>query len=425
MQGIINKAQDRPPEPNTGNPIRPPGLNTKGKARGFMGVRVRQKTKGKGNPWWVFVSHNGKRTSRKVGDKKAAEVVASKIRAKLQLGEFGFEEQKPVPAFKEYADKWININVPATCKESTVRDYKDILRLHVLPAFGDLMITDITRGKVKDFLLDKVNNGYAKSTASHMKDVVSGVLNKALDDEIIQANPALQLGKNLLKTKDHVKHINALTPEELKQLLDTVYEHFPEHYSLFLLLARTGMRIGEALALQWGDLNFKDRSIEVKRSVYRGKITTPKNGKTRLVDMSLQLAEALKSNMRGFALGLADDKNDKVKFVFINKTGTLIDKDNWRRRVFNKALKKADIRRIRIHDLRHTYATLRISKGDNVADVSNQLGHHSVKLTMDVYYQWFPGKKKSEVDGLDDPSFTHPNAPSLHPEAKKELTVNG
>jgi hypothetical protein len=73
---------------------------TQGESEGLiMGVRVRQKTKGKGNPWWVFISHNGKRTSRKVGDKKAAEEVGSTIRAKLQLGEFGFEEEKPVPTF--------------------------------------------------------------------------------------------------------------------------------------------------------------------------------------------------------------------------------------------------------------------------------------------------------------------------------------
>ena len=65
-----------------------------------MGVKVRQKVKGKGQPWWVFVSHNGQRTSRKVGSKKAAQDVASKIEAKLQLGEFGFEEKKPVPTFK-------------------------------------------------------------------------------------------------------------------------------------------------------------------------------------------------------------------------------------------------------------------------------------------------------------------------------------
>jgi integrase len=59
---------------------------------------------------------------------------------------------------------------------------------------------------------------------------------------------------------------------------------------------------------------------------------------------------------------------------------------------------------------------LRISKGDNIADVSKQLGHHSVKLTMDVYYHWIPGKKKSEVDALDNLTPTHPNAPHLRPE---------
>ena len=59
-----------------------------------MGVIVRQKQKGKGNPWWLFVTHNGKRTSRQVGDKTAAEKAASKIRAQLQLGEFDFEKEK-------------------------------------------------------------------------------------------------------------------------------------------------------------------------------------------------------------------------------------------------------------------------------------------------------------------------------------------
>ena len=120
-----------------------------------MGVRVRQKAKGKGNPWWVFIAHNGKRTSRKVGDKKAAETVASTIRAKLQLGEFNIVDEKPALTFKEYADSWIKTTVPATCKESTLRDYQDILRLHALPVFGSFKATDITRGEVKSFLHGK------------------------------------------------------------------------------------------------------------------------------------------------------------------------------------------------------------------------------------------------------------------------------
>ena len=394
-----------------------------------MGVRVRQKAKGKGNPWWVFIAHNGKRTSRKVGDKKAAETVASTIRAKLQLGEFNIVDEKPALTFKEYADSWIKTTVPATCKESTLRDYQDILRLHALPVFGSFKATDITRGEVKSFLHGKLKDGYATSTVAHFRNCLSGVFNLLLDHEIIQANPAQRLGKGFLQTNDHKENINPLTADELKLLLDTVKKHFPEHYTLFLLLSRTGMRIGEALALKWGDLDYNGRFVEVKRSYVRGRISTPKNKKGRRVDMSLQLAETLKahelkSKKKGFSLGLGDIP----EFIFTNEAGKIIDVSNWRRRVFKKALKKSGLRTIRIHDIRHSYATLRIAKGDNIADVSNQLGHHSVKLTWDVYYHWIPGKNKSEVDGLDDADFMRPNTPPLHPEAhqtEKGLTAIG
>jgi len=372
-----------------------------------MGVTVRQKIKGKGQPWWIFVSHNGRRMSRKVGDRKAAEVVASEIRARLQLGTFGFEEKKPVPTFGEYADKWFSTNVPATCKPSTMKDYEIILRKHVRPVFGEVLVTDITRGMVKEFLLKKINEGYAASTVSHMKDVISGVLAQAVDHEIIPANPARDL-KKVIKRKDYRASIDPLTVEELRTLLDTVQAHYTEHYPLFLLLARTGMRIGEALALQWGDMDFAGRFINVNKSLVRGRISTPKSGKSRRVDMSLQLADTLKRhrhNMKkkGLALGLGD----APAYVFTDRTGGPIDKDNWRHRVFNKVLEKAGLRKIRIHDLRHGYATMRISQGHNISDVSKQLGHHSVKLTLDTYFHWMPGSNKAEVDQLDD-TFTVP-----------------
>ena len=379
-----------------------------------MGVKVRQKVKGKGKPWWVFISHNGKRTSRKVGSKTAAQDVASKIEAKLQLGDFGFEEKKKILTFKEYAELWLKSDVPALCKKSTGENYRGFLNKRVLPVFGNLKVTDINRGKVKNFLLEMVGAGYSKSYAGQLKNVISGVLNKAVDDEVIQANPALQLGKNFLKVKDNKDSINTLTSKELKHLLYTVERHFSGDYPLFLLLARTGLRIGEALALKWDDIDFNERSIEVCRGFYRNRISKPKNGKTRLVDMSLQLTKTLKAHelnckKKGLALGLGD----LPEYVFTNKHGRLINLYEWRKQIFYKVIKKAASKKIRIHDLRHTYATLRISKGDNVADVSNQLGHHSVKFTMDSYYHWFPGKKKSEVDGLDDPM--HSDAPYMHP----------
>jgi len=132
--------------------------------------------------------------------------------------------------------------------------------------------------------------------------------------------------------------------------------------------------------------------------------------------MSRQLTWTLKNHLqKSKAKGLKLGFGDAPPYVFTNRKGVMINKDNWRRRVFNKALEKAEMRKVRIHDLRHTYATLRVAKGDNIADVSNQLGHHSVKLTMDVYYHWIPGKKKSEVDALDDSFPMIPSAPPLHP----------
>jgi integrase len=369
-----------------------------------MGVIMRQKIKGKGNPWWVFVSHHGKRTSRKVGTKASAQEVAKKIEAKLSLGDFDFEKEKPIPTFKDYADAWIKTTVPATCKESTLNDYKAILKIHVLPVFRDIRLTDITRGKIKDFLLEKTNKGYAGSTVTHMKNVISGILNRALDNEVIYANPAHRLGK-FMKAKDKRESIDPLTKDELKKLLHTVQtnENLQSWYPLFLLLARTGLRIGEAIGLKWSDIDFNGRFIHIQRGISRGKIEAPKNSKTRKVDMSAQLTETLKAyqvecKKKGLALGLGD----APEYIFINKNGSFVDKDNWRRRIFNKALEKAELRRIRIHDLRHTYATLRISKGDNIQDVSNQLGHYSVKLTLDVYSHWMPGKQKAEVDALDE-----------------------
>lgn len=385
-----------------------------------MGVTVRQKVGGKGEPWWVFIAHNHKRTSRMIGDKKAAEEVASKIRAKLELGEFNFKPEKKeeprVPTFKEYADSWLTTIASATCKESTVSSYDDLLRLHILPVFGSLRLSEINRGKLKDFFAGKILEGYAKSSVVHMKNAISGIFIKAVDDEVIPTN--LSLGIKIVRKAKNGDEDNEngngdkadpLSAEETNLLLNTVKadssKPYPlsNNYPLFLLLVRTGLRIGEAFALKWGDIDFNGRFIHVQRGLSRTKIQTPKNGKTRRVDMSPQLAETLSTfkiecKEKGLSLGLGD----APEYVFTDKRGGFIDLSNWRCRIFNKALDKAKLRRIRIHDLRHTYATLRISKGDNIADVSNQLGHYSVKLTLDTYNHWLPGKKKSEVDGLDE-----------------------
>ncbi len=369
-----------------------------------MAVKVRQKIPGTKKPWWVFINHNGKRTSRKVGTKAAANEVASQIEAKLQLGEFGFEEEKPAPVFKDYADSWTNTTGPATCKISTVENHTRLLRNHVLPVFGNMKVIDITRAHIKSFLHEKINKGFAKSTVNNVRAVISDILNEAVDAGIILANPSHRLGRIGKKGNDNEK-VDPLTGDELKKLLDTVQEdkELSGHYPLFLLMPRTGVRVGEALGLKWSDIDFDGRFINIERTFTKGRLGTPKNGKSRKVDMSWQLRDTLLALKKSrVVIPIDEDSN----WVFTNSKGGLIDVDNWRRRVFSKALKKAGVRRIRIHDTRHTYATIRLSKGDNIVDVANQLGD-DVTTVLKVYAHWMPGKKKDEVDALDNPEYRH------------------
>lgn len=369
-----------------------------------MGVKVREKIKGSGD-WWIFIHHNGKRKSKIIGrDRKAALAIAKKLEAKLASGDIlieDHEDEQKNPVFEEYAGIWISVTVPATCKPSSISDYKGILNNHVLPEFGKKPVNEITRMMVRNFLMKKTNKGFAASTVTHIKNAISGVLNLAVDDEVLSTNPAHNLGK-IFKKQQSKLSIEPYTQEELKKLLDCFELNFPQHHTMFLTLARTGIRLGECLGLQWKDIDFENRFINVQRGFSKGKIETPKSGQSRKVDMSLQLTDGLKKILRQRKIDTLERGWGRVpEWVFVRNNGEPYH-ESYLRRLFYKVIEKAGLRKIRIHDLRHTYATLRISNGDNIADVSKQLGHHSVKFTMDIYYHWVPGGSKNEVDRLDD-----------------------
>lgn len=388
-----------------------------------MGVVVRQKN-GSGD-WWVFMNHQGIRKSKKIGrDKAMAKKMAKELENRLVAGDFGFMEDAPEPpTFGEYATTWIEVTVPATCKPSTGSDYRGLLRNHVLPHFGKVRVTEINRLMVKTFLMKKTKAGFASSTVTHMKNVISGVLNLAVDDEVIATNPAHRLGKNTIKEKRLGANMDPLDRQELSLLLRTFEKHFPRYYPLALTLARTGMRIGEALALQWGDIDFHGRFINVKRGFSRGRIETPKNDKIRKVDMSQQLAETLQDLKHKRKLEtLRKGWNGVPEWVFVTESGKPVITNHWRTRVFDKALEKAGLRKVRIHDLRHTYASLLIQGRESLAYVRDQLGHGSIKVTVDIYGHLSPEGNKAAVDKLDDDA---PIRTLYAPKKKKESAESG
>lgn len=240
--------------------------------------------------------------------------------------------------------------------------------------------------------------------------------NQAIDDGDAYENPAARVGK-FNKRKDPATQINALTREEVKTLLDKTLEKSPHWYPLLICATLTGMREGELIALRGTDIDFRGRFIEVKQILSRGELTTPKNGKTRRVDMSGQLKDVLQellSKKRSEALREemekpAAERRDAATVVnegmegwlFTTPVGTQLDPSNLRK-VFNKLLTTAELRRIRFHDLRHTFASLLISQGESLPYVRDQLGHHSIQITVDTYGHLVPGGNRQAVDRLDD-----------------------
>jgi integrase len=262
-------------------------------------------------------------------------------------------------------------------------------------------IDQVSRADLKEMIYGKLKEGLTPATVTRIKALISGVLSHALEDGLIQANPTSRLGR-LIKGKDRKADVNALTREEARGFLEVVSQHYPKHFPFFLCALRTGLRLGELLALQWGDVDFRGGFIEVRRAFVVGEITTPKNGKSRRVDMSKQLAETLKAVRTEQKREALAKGRELPELVFVNGVGRVLEHANLRTRVFWPALAKAGLRRIRIHDLRHTFASLLIQNGESLAYVRDQLGHHSIQITVDTYGHLVPGANRQAVDRLDD-----------------------
>ena len=150
---------------------------------------------------------------------------------------------------------------------------------------------------------------------------------------------------------------------------------------------------------------------------------SPKNGKIRRVDMSDQLTDTLNVLMQaGKAETLRKGWGQVPEGVFCSEDGTTLHKSDFERRVFHRLLAKAGLRRIRFHDLRHTFASRLLQNGESLVYVKDQMGHHSIQVTVDVYGHLVPGANRAAVNRLDDvDSELRPTATPAQPETKKGL----
>ncbi len=318
---------------------------------------------------------------------------------------------EPNITVSQYSERWLTLLdagvAGGTLKVRTRRSYKQNLDLHILPSLGKLKVRQLQRGRIKTLLAEKLTGGLSRSSVRIIHATLRGMLNAAVDDGVILANPADRLGRQLRlvkSVKTTSEEIKALDREQLAVFLKAAPVEASRYYPLFLLLARTGMRIGEALALQWENVDFANRKIRVARAFSAGKLETPKSGHGRDVDMSQQLTRALLELQ-----GSRREEQLRCKWpelppwVFVTDAGTPMDESRVRK-IFRSILIAAKLPvHHSPHDLRHTYASLLLQQGESPVYVQRQLGHASIQLTCDLYGRWLPVKSQhGGPDRLDD-----------------------
>ena len=374
-----------------------------------MGVTVRQKIKGKGMPWHVFVHANGRIRSEKIGNKRLAERRAAQLREELVVNKFNLRPTKEVPRFSDYAKHYMEAYAKENLKRNTWRGYETILEKHLLPVWNAKRLDEIKRADVKKLLQRKQKDGLSAGTVRNIRTLISGIFTLAVEEEVLQSHPASKLGRrNREERQSPRKHIETLSKEQVSKVLAVAQQDFPDSYAFLLCAFRTGMRLGELVGLAWEDVDFEGNFLEVTRSFSHGYFSTPKNHKSRRVDMSNQLRQTLLAHrlqllqrFRG-KLPAVEGNAGEIHLVFPSSGGIPMDAHNFRRRTFRKILEKADVPEVRIHDMRHTFASLLLAAGEPLHYVKDQLGHASIQTTVDVYGHIVPGSNRNAVNRLDD-----------------------
>jgi integrase len=293
-------------------------------------------------------------------------------------------------------------------KPGTAEKYDMILRKHWHPAVGRLALISVTRDHIKTVLTEKLGAGLKPRTVKGHLDVLRACFSTAVNDGLIPVNPAARLGKFIPRSGE-AQEIEIFTRAEVTRLLEVAERDMPDTYPIVVTLARTGLGIGDALTLQADDVDFSRHVLWVRRTwgsrrkaLGDGRINAPKNNQIRGVDMSAQLARVLQGLLAVREAEAILKSQERPAWLFVVGAGGPMTPGAFWQNVWRPLVRRAGLRYRKPHTLRHTYPSLLIQSGESLAYIRDQLGHHSIKLTVDTYGHLVPGANRAAVDRLDD-----------------------
>lgn len=309
--------------------------------------------------------------------------------------------------FHEYAAQWIERYQGSGrgIRENTRAEYKRQLQQYAFQFFPERKrLCQITPRDVADFiawLCDEREQGKRLSDATVRRIIcpVRACLRTAVREGVIRSNPAAELVYPHRPTvqDDDPDQRRALTREELRTFLEIVH---PDFQLMFRFLAVTGLRIGEAIALQWQHLRLEGSAprVRVRRTHYKGAVKPPKSKYGRRdVPLPAEIVSALREHRKDSEWQRDED------LVFPSRAGTPLDPQNTMRRYLKVAAEEAGVPWAGFHTFRHTCASMLFERGANAKQVQRWLGHHSASFTLDTYIHLLtdgPGEPLSLVNEL-------------------------
>lgn len=290
--------------------------------------------------------------------------------------------------FKEFADAWLR-DWSATRTKSTGRDeYAGILDNHLIPAIGDRCLGDLSTADLQRYVSDKVAEGYSPRTVSNHVRLLRRMFKSAVKQSVMKSNPALDVEL----PKSASAEVDFLLPEEIQRCIEAAS---PSWRLLIALPCLSGARKGEVLGLKWDCVSIDAGTITFKRSLRKGVLHEVKTAASKA---TVPMAESL--------ISLFEARKAKVPdpirgFVFCTKEGSPLS-DARPNKVLAAALARAGLKKVRFHDLRHSWVAAHIAAGTPVKAIQELGRWRSAQTLLDVYSHLLASTRKEAVDGLDE-----------------------
>lgn len=345
---------------------------------------------------FVFTHANGtKERIRKrspVQTRRGAEAYEREVRNALLQGTYRREETEPEgqqtaprpPRFDTFSDQYLRAWATPRNKRSTLQDKKSHLRKRLGPRFGRFRIDRIGTKEIDMFTADMLEEEIRPNTINNYLRTLGDMLSAALEWGYISRRPKIRK----LKTDSE---FDFLEFAECDRLLEAATG---QGRTMILVAVRTGLRRGELIALRWEDVDLVAGRLLVRFSATRGVVDVPKSGHGREVPLSRQALRALKAH-----------RHLQGKYVFCRDDGRMLNQDDVPE-LLHAACRRAGLRKVGWHVLRHTFASHLVMRGEPLKSVQELLGHASITTTM-RYAHLSPNVRRDAVNHLDAPAPRH------------------